>query len=196
MNHAWMSWDEWLSLLALASAGSFTPGPNTALSAALAAQGGVPAALRFVLAVPIGWALLLALCSTTLGTVVQGHPLLRQALQGLSATYLCWLAWRLWSAGNTLSRSGPARVGFLQGVWLQLLNGKAWMLAMAVVGGWIAPSTDPLLRALQVVPVLMVFGLVSNLAYACLGSALGERAAVVRALAVLLAATALWVALS
>ena len=58
-----MPLEELTALLLLATAMSFSPGPNTTLSTALAANRGLPAALHFVLAVPVGWSLLLLLCA-------------------------------------------------------------------------------------------------------------------------------------
>ena len=55
------------ALLVLAAAMSFSPGPNTALSTALAANHGLARALPFVCGVPLGWGLLLALCALGLG---------------------------------------------------------------------------------------------------------------------------------
>mgnify|MGYP006977463854 FL=1 len=50
-----MPWSEFTALLLLATAVSFTPGPNTTLSTAIAANRGLRGALRFVCAVPVGW---------------------------------------------------------------------------------------------------------------------------------------------
>ena len=50
-----MTWQEFTALLALATAMSFTPGPNTTLSTALAANRGLRGAMHFVCAVPVGW---------------------------------------------------------------------------------------------------------------------------------------------
>ena len=58
-----MNWQEFTALLALATAMSFTPGPNTTLSTALAANRGLGHAMRFVCAVPVGWSALLLLCA-------------------------------------------------------------------------------------------------------------------------------------
>lgn len=191
-----MSAEEWMALLALATAGSFTPGPNTTLSAALAAQGGLRNAWRFVCAVPLGWALMLAMCSTALGALLQQYVWLHQLLQWSCAAYLMLLAARLWASPTAQGPGALGPVGLGQGVLLQLLNGKAWILTFAVVGGWIAPSTQPAWRAAQVIPVLMAFALVSNAAYALLGATLGSRATVVRGLAVLLALSAVWMAVA
>ena len=53
-----MNTSELTALLALATAASFTPGPNTTLSTALAANYGLKRAMTFVCAVPVGWGLL------------------------------------------------------------------------------------------------------------------------------------------
>ena len=49
-----MNWQEFTALLVLATAMSFTPGPNTTLSTALAANHGLRRAMPFVCAVPVG----------------------------------------------------------------------------------------------------------------------------------------------
>ena len=71
-----MPLSELWTLLALATAMSFTPGPNTTLSTALAANFGLRRALPFVCAVPVGWGLLLSLCSLGLGALVLAVPAL------------------------------------------------------------------------------------------------------------------------
>ncbi|GAB4397524.1 MAG: LysE family translocator [Rhodoferax sp.] len=195
---------EWAALLVLCTAVSFTPGPNTTLSTALAVNGGLRSALRFVLAVPVGWALLIVLCAAGLGTLVLQLPALRWAIKALGVGYLLWLALRLVRT-RALSATQPAllSVSFGQGVLLQALNIKAWMLALTVASGWIAGHTDATARLAQVLPVLMAFALTSNLLYALLGTALrrwladaahgGRRLRVFNAaMAALLVATAAW----
>ena len=56
-----MNWQEFTALLVLATAMSFTPGPNTTLSTALAANHGFKRTLPFVCSVAVGWGLLLTL---------------------------------------------------------------------------------------------------------------------------------------
>ena len=46
---------EFTALLLIATAASFTPGPNTTLSTAIAANRGLRGSMRFVCAVPTGW---------------------------------------------------------------------------------------------------------------------------------------------
>ncbi|TAM39101.1 MAG: LysE family translocator, partial [Burkholderiaceae bacterium] len=168
-----MNWHEFTALLALATALSFSPGPNTTLSTALAANGGLPHAMRFVVAVPAGWCLLLALSFAGLGTLVAQATALRGAIKGLGIGYLLWLAWVL-SRSSALERADSSRlsVGFRQGVALQFLNIKAWLLALTLVAGWVAGRPDALHRFAIVVPVMLVYAFTSNLAYALMGTLL------------------------
>lgn len=168
-----MNASEFSALLVLATATSFTPGPNTTLSTALAANFGLRHSLRFVCAVPVGWGLLLALCAGGLGTLIVAQPALRWAILIGGCAYLLWMASRLWGS-RSLSNVSAERlqVTFAQGVGLQFLNIKAWMLALSIVAGWIAGRPDALERFVQVLPLMLAFALFSNLLYATVGSLL------------------------
>lgn len=168
-----MTASEFSALLVLATATSFTPGPNTTLSTALAANGGLPRALRFIAAVPVGWGLLFTLCAAGVGSLVVAVPALRWAILLGGTGYLLWLARRLWGS-RSLSTVDSSRlnVGFWQGVGLQFLNIKAWMLALSIVAGWIAGQADAQQRFVSVLPVLLAFAFFSNFAYALVGSLL------------------------
>ena len=72
-----MSATEWTALFVFCTAMSFSPGPNTTLSTALAANHGLRRALRFCLAVPTGWTLLMLSCGLGLGALIMGVPVLR-----------------------------------------------------------------------------------------------------------------------
>jgi len=191
------------ALLVLATVSSFTPGPNTTLSTALAANHGLRRAMHFVCAVPVGWGLLLSLCATGLGSLVVAWPPLRWGIVVLGNGYLLWLARRLWGSG-TLQQTdnAPLHVGFLQGVGLQFLNIKAWMLALAIVAGWIAGRPDAAERTLVLLPIMVAYGFASNLSYALAGSLLrhwlahGQRMLVFnRCMAGALMATVAWLLL-
>ncbi|MFP5467561.1 MAG: LysE family translocator [Gammaproteobacteria bacterium] len=168
-----MNAGEFSALLVLATATSFTPGPNTTLSTALAANFGLRRALRFIVAVPVGWGLLFTLCAAGVGTLVVAMPVLRWAILLGGTGYLLWLAGRLWGS-RSMAQADPARlsVGFWQGVGLQFLNIKAWMLALSIVAGWIAGQADASQRYLTVLPVLLAYAFFSNFSYALVGSLL------------------------
>ena len=199
-----MNWQDFTALLVLATAMSFSPGPNTTLSTALAANHGLRRALPFVCAVPVGWGALLSLCALGLGALLLAIPLLGLAVKLTGVVYLLWLASKI-ARSHQLNPADAAmrKVGFWQGAALQFVNIKAWMLALAIVSGWIAGREDPALRFAVVLPVMLVFAFVSNLSYALVGSLLrdwlsgpnGSGRRLIgfnRAMAAVLALTALW----
>ncbi|MBE0475200.1 LysE family translocator [Rhodoferax sp.] len=201
-----MTGAEITALLLLCTAVSFSPGPNTTLSTALAANFGLPRALRFVLAVPVGWGLLLGLCTSGVGALVVSLPPLRLGVKTAGVAYLLWLAWKLWHAQQlSQARSDQLNVSFWQGVMLQFLNIKAWMLALTVVAGWLAGRDDLWARFAVVLPLLLMFALASNLGYALVGTLLRQWLAdpahggrrlrwFNRCMSAVLVATALWMA--
>lgn len=195
---------EFTALLALAAAMSFTPGPNTTLSTAMAANRGLRPAMRFVCAVPVGWALLLLLCAGGVGALVVAVPALRWGVKAAGIGYLLWLAWRL-SQSELLGEADAARlsVGFWQGAALQFVNIKAWLLALTTVAGWVAGHSDSLQRLAVVLLVMVFFAFASNFTYAASGALLrhwlAQGARLLwfnRAMALVLVATAAWMALA
>lgn len=199
-----MNWQEFTALLVLATAMSFTPGPNTTLSTALAANHGLRRALPFVCAVPVGWGVLLGVCTLGLGALVLALPLLSWTIKLVGVAYLLWLASKI-ARSRQLSVADAARlnVTFWQGAALQFVNIKAWMLALAIVSGWIAGRDDPAMRFAVVLPVMLAYAFASNLSYALAGSLLrdwlsgpagtGRRLiGFNRAMAAVLVATAVW----
>lgn len=191
---------EFTALLVLATAMSFSPGPNTTLSTALAANHGLHHSMRFVLAVPVGWSALLLLCAGGVGALVVAVPALRWAIKAAGIAYLLWLAVKL-SGSRRLAEADARRmqVGFWQGAALQFVNIKAWLLALTIVAGWVIGREDSLQRLAVVLPVMAVFALSSNLLYAATGALLrhwlahGQRLLWFnRAMALVLVLTAAW----
>ncbi len=173
-----MSASEWFALMAFGAAMSFSPGPNTTLSTALAANFGLRRALRFCLAVPTGWTLLLLACGLGLGALVTGVPALRWAIKLTGVAYLLWLVWKL-NQTTTLAQADAARlqVTFLQGVGLQFVNIKAWMLALTLTAGWVVnadgqPAPNPGERLAIVAGCMVFYAFTSNFTYALAGSML------------------------
>ena len=200
-----MNAEEFATLLVFATAMSFTPGPNTMLATALAANFGMRRTLPFVVAVPAGWTVMMLASGLGLGALVVALPWLRTLVKAVGVSYLVWLAWKLAGSRALASAATPGlRVGFWQGVGLQFVNVKAWMLALTLAAGWVTTtagrvSVNPGERLGMVCVVMVAFALTSNFAYALAGSLLrrwlsqGDRLLWFnRAMALLLLATAFW----
>jgi threonine/homoserine/homoserine lactone efflux protein len=204
-----MSADELAALLVFATLMSFTPGPNTAMATVLGANHGLRRTLHFVVAVPTGWTVMMVACGLGLGALVLAMPALNLMLRTAGVGYLLWMAWRL-AGARTLAQADASRVDvtFWQGVGMQFVNIKAWMLALALAAGWVTsaaghPAANPLQRLAIVCGVMALFALASNLTYALMGSMLrrwlagGNRLVLFnRTMAALLAATAMWMAVA
>jgi threonine/homoserine/homoserine lactone efflux protein len=196
---------ELTALFLFCTAMSFSPGPNTTLSTALAANLGLKRALRFCLAVPAGWTLLMIGSGLGLGALVLGVPALRWAVKAFGVGYMLWLAWKL-AAASQLAQVDERRlnVGFWQGVSLQFVNIKAWMLALTLTAGWVVnaggqPAANPVQRLVIICGVMALFAFTSNFTYALVGSLLRQWLAqgrrllwFNRVLALVLVATAGW----
>lgn len=196
-----MPWSELVALLVFASAMSFTPGPNTTLAAALGANHGLRHAMRFVLAVPFGWSLLLLASVLGLGGLVQAEPALRGLLKWGGLALMLWLAWGLAQRRSLGEAAGSFDVGFGRGVALQFVNVKAWLNALLISAGWVTVAEPVGPRLAVVLPLMMAFGFASNFSYALAGAALrrwlaqGSRLLVFnRLMAAVLVATAVWMA--
>ena len=184
---------------------SFSPGPNTTLSTAMAANRGIRHALRFCVAVPTGWTLMMLGCGLGMGALVLGSPALRIAIKLVGVSYMVWLAWKLSGAGK-FAQADAARmdITFWSGVAMQFVNIKAWMLALTLTAGWVvnaagSPSTNPGQRLTIVCLVMAVFAFASNFSYALMGSLLRDFLAkgrrllwFNRLLALVLLVTAAW----
>ena len=213
-----MNWQEFTALLVLATAMSFSPGPNTTLATALAANHGLKRAMRFVCAVPVGWGLLLTSCVFGVGALLLAAPLLATAIKAVGVGYLLLLAFKLFNRGqipidspvasidssaNPSVDSNKLNITFMQGVAMQFFNIKAWMLALAIVSGWIAGRANLWERFAVVLPLMLAFAFASNLTYAWVGALLkdwlagpkGSGTRLIwfnRAMALVLALTAFW----
>jgi threonine/homoserine/homoserine lactone efflux protein len=169
---------EYTALLLLGLAVSFTPGPNTALSATMGAQGGLRHALPFVVSVPFGWGLLLTLSVLGVSAVLAQAETARLGVALAGTGYLLWLAKRLATApampADALDQDNHVRIGFVNGVALQFVNIKAWMLSLSIVAGWLTGPAATAERFAVVLPTMMAFAFFSNLLYAWVGASLRQ----------------------
>ena len=159
------------SLLLLAFAGSWTPGPNTAMVAASGANFGLRRTVPHVLGIAVGFPVMALVVGLALGEVFAASETLRTALRWGGAAVLLWLAWQIGRAGGLGRRDAPRPFGFLEAAAFQWVNPKAWVLAVAVSTQFIHPDR-PFLTALIVAAAFAAAGLSASLAWAGLGQAL------------------------
>ena len=175
---------ELLALFAFAIATSATPGPNTLMVAASAANNGLRAVVPHVLGIAFGFAAMIWLAGLGLALPLAASPLLHEVVKWAGAAWLAWLAWKIARAGAP--GEGPARppLGFMGAVMFQWINPKAWMIILAVIPAFTRPGGDLLLEvgvialvfALVGVPSAGIWGVIGAGAGRLLGQGRGLRA--------------------
>ncbi|AWN16760.1 LysE family translocator [Salinisphaera sp. LB1] len=116
---------------------SFTPGPTNILVMASSAQRGLGATMPLVMGAALGVAGMVWAAGLGLAAPLVAYPAIHHVLTAIGMGWLGWLAWQLFrSAGEPVAADSTPEVapGLLTGAGLQLVNPKAWMMALAVVG--------------------------------------------------------------
>lgn len=174
-----------LAMAGFALAGAITPGPVNLI--ALRHGGGRCriTAFVYVLGASLSYAGIVWLMGQSGHWLLKQPELLRWAPR-ICAAYLLWLAWRL--AYSPVDPSGETNTSaalqtglakaFVQGVAIQSLNPKAWLVALSGVGIFVAPLASP---QMPLETALLLFCTISLLAcllgvgfWAALGRALTQ----------------------
>jgi threonine/homoserine/homoserine lactone efflux protein len=121
-----------ITFAAFAAVVAGTPGPSNALLTAIGAQAGIRRGIASLLGQVTGMGAMLFAITLGLGNVLLAHPLALQILKWAGAAMLCWIAWRIATAGDAeAAMNAPA--GFLRMAAFQWVNPKAWLVGVAVV---------------------------------------------------------------
>ncbi|MBV4543671.1 LysE family translocator [Pseudomonas vlassakiae] len=130
-----------LPFMLFALVSSISPGPTNLLILAHGARQGLRASLAPILAACGAAAIIVLLVGLGLGEVLVRHPIAQQAMSWAGVLWLSWLAWRmLSSAGEPLDTAGGKPFGAVSAASLQVINPKVWMMAVAVIGVFAAPT--------------------------------------------------------
>lgn len=194
-----------LALFALVA--SITPGPNNLLLMRSGARFGVRRSLRHLFGVQSGFVGLLLLSHLGVGALLLALPAAFTLLRWACFAYLLWLAMVILrdalAAGMTDSAATPATasrpMSWLEGVLFQLINPKAWMMAVTVAtafyGGAVPRGADLAVAAL----VCMLVGGPCMLVWTIWGAAIDRvlkrpatRRAFGLAMTLLVIGTAFW----
>ena len=201
-----MPHEQLLALALLAFVGSFTPGPNNMIAAVTGANHGFRASLPHVLGVPFGFSSMLIAGGAGVSALLLAYPLIATLIKWAGIAYLLFIAWQLArphpdAAGKDLNLTGFRPLSFWQSAAFQYANPKAWMLAAATAGSFMASNAT--IAGIAIIVIVFSLAAIGSLVtWAWAGAALrnwlgvGSRMRTFNvAMGVLLAATALWLAM-
>ena len=199
-----------ISLAGFALVASITPGPNNLLLMSSGALFGWQRSLPHLGGILLGFAILNASAVFGLGSLVDRWPWLVTIVKIIGAAWLAWMSFRYFAAGvrGPLgdSQTAPAPISrpfrFYEGVLFQWVNPKALILVISAAGAYIAIADSIVQRALIIVGVFFLAGLLSCSLWMFAGDALnrlmsaGKSASVINvAMGALILLTALYILL-
>ena len=149
---------------------SITPGPNTILSMANAATVGLKEGIRLnfvmLIGITIDTAIALAASQLLYSLLPKAQPILQIA----AIIYLVYLAFRMLRLGFKEGEDRSAT--FIEGLLLQLINIKVYILAFTAISAYIMPMTVSFPETVLLSLLVPVICFISGLIWAAGGSVL------------------------
>ncbi|MGR3343740.1 MAG: LysE family translocator [Paracoccaceae bacterium] len=167
-----MTNEAFLSLIILAFATLFTPGPNNIMLASSGATFGFRRTLPHMLGIIIGFPAMILGVGFFLGQVFENSAVLRDVIRWLGAALMLWIAWKIATAGGLSSAKGRARPMRLhEAAAFQWVNPKAWAMIIAVTSQFVTGDNGRVVIPL-IALVFATLGLSSTTLWAGFGTAM------------------------
>lgn len=164
-----MTLEAFLSLLGLAHAAGWTPGPNNSLVANSGARFGIRATLPHIAGIGVGFPIMVFIIAMGLGVLFEQSPLLRESLRWIGVIVLLWFAYKIATASpDTDGQKENKPFTFLQSAAFQWINPKAWVMAIGITAQFVNPE-QPVVSALTVAGVFVFVGFTSAAGWTVLG---------------------------
>ncbi len=148
-----MSLETFFALIGFAFVMSISPGPGNFLLLTSGVNFGFLRSLPLVLGICIGFLTMVFSVGMGLGQVLQNIPVLYSILKFICAGYVFWLAWKISRSRSlgTQNESLEKPISFIQAALFQLVNPKAWAVALIVTVSYTNPDDYLFSLALMIV---------------------------------------------
>ncbi|MGO4711907.1 LysE family translocator [Bradyrhizobium sp. 2TAF24] len=199
----------WAAFALTALVIEITPGPNMAYLAALSLTNGTRVGFAAVAGIALGLSVYGIAAALGLAALIDGSPLLYEALRWAGVIYLLWLAWDGWRSEAETSSTAtddPIRpaVAFRRGLVTNLLNPKAAVFYIAILPDFVRIDLGAVgMQTLALSAIYVGVATIVHLSIVLLAGTLqhridtaDKRRTVRRILALLLVGIAVWFAIS
>lgn len=174
-----MEFSLFVALCTFAFISTVTPGPNNMMLLASGAQYGYVKTLPHMVGIVIGVAGLMVSTLLGVGALFSIFPVLYTILKVLGVAYLLWLAFKIATSpvidpvcedeeAKTAFTKGPFK--WWEGALFQLINPKAWMMALASVGTFTVPGEYYVQSGVAIVLAFALIGFPSISVWAAAGA--------------------------
>lgn len=130
------------ALIGFAFVMSLSPGPGNFLLLASGANFGMVRTVPLILGISFGFLSMVFIVGLGLGEVMARYPVIDDILRLICLAYILWLAFRIARIRSFGSADHPAArpVSFIEAATLQLVNPKAWTVALIVTVTYMSPD--------------------------------------------------------
>jgi len=106
--------------------------------------------------------------------VFERYPVLHDALRWAGAVYLVYLGWRIFASGMAAddAKREATPISLFEAALFQLLNPKAWMMALTIATLFLPREASPLVASLAAALVLAVVNFPCVSVWALFGAAM------------------------
>lgn len=164
-----MPLDVLISLIGIAMAAAWTPGPNNTLVANSAARFGFRRSIPHVTGIGLGFPFMIFCVAIGLGQLFQQSQFLREAVRIGGIFVLLFLAWQIATSSKKTKKLKSAKpFSFVQAAAFQWINPKAWVMAISISAQYVLPEAL-ITTALTVAAVFLVVGFCSASSWAAFG---------------------------
>ena len=164
-----------LSMLGFLWVAAITPGPNNTLLTASGANYGFFRSLPLMIGIMLGMQCILVLVAFGVGSLILLYPDLHLILKIAGSVYLLWLAWKIGTAKYErleTDAAPPSPVPFWQGGLLQVINPKAWLMALGAVASF-SLEKDYLNSVAMISVGIALVNIVAGVIWIAFGSLIG-----------------------
>ena len=153
-----------------------TPGPNMGWLAMLSVRHGFRVGLMAVLGITLGLGLQVLAAATGLAAVLASFPVLYDSLRWAGVLFMLWLAWQAYvETGSAAPAVGQSERGFRRGFIANLLNPKALVFYVVVIGQFTDPAIGSVWGQILILGGLhLLVAALVHIAIVYLGTRLGE----------------------
>lgn len=167
-----------LAMVVFAFVGAVTPGPVNLLATTTAVNNGIKAATKHVLGASIAYALVVFGTGHMMQTLASTLPKLEFWMQLIGSGFLFYLAYQIFMApahGVTVSQGSSS--GWITGSLTQILNPKAWLVAMSGVSLYVIGQENEQYSLWLFTLVSLLVCVIGVGIWAMIGRVLAERLA-------------------
>ena len=165
-----------LSMLGFLWVAAITPGPNNTLLTASGANYGFFRSLPLMIGIMLGMQCILVLVAFGVGSLILLYPALHLILKIDGSVYLLWLAWKIGTAKYErleTDAAPPSPVPFWQGGLLQVINPKAWLMALGAVASFSLAGAAYLHSVAMISVGIALVNIVAGVIWIAFGSLIG-----------------------